>query len=321
MEWKETYEIFPIMVDDSTNLRTVNFYLVKTDQSLVLVDAGIHNEDFMNALHKTLYENGFSVEDIAEIILTHNHYDHVGLVNPITEKHPIPVFAHEEAIPRLKRDRAFMEMRVEFYMKLYKEMGCGEAGDKRVAFLRESIEKNRNQSIHADINPIGSSQLGFEVLHVPGHAPDQIALYNEANQEMIAGDLIIDHISSNALVEPDHSGERLPTLIQHKKSLEKIRNLNLKQIYPGHGVLIKEPKVLIDRRLGGIERKAEKFKNLIREGISTGNGLAKSYYKKIYAKQFSLVMSEIIGHLDYLEANEQIKKEMKNGVWHYSVKE
>ncbi|WP_260842610.1 hypothetical protein [Siminovitchia fortis] len=29
--------------------------------------------------------------------------------------------------------------------------------------------------------------------------------------------------------------------------------------------------------------------------------VAQAYYKEKYVKQFSLVMSEVIGHLDYLE--------------------
>ena len=54
--------------------------------------------------------------------------------------------------------------------------------------------------------------------------------------------------------------------------------------------------------------KADRLLNLSNSGISTGNELAKTYYKKIYHQQFSLVMSEIIGHLDYLETQGKIKK-------------
>ncbi|RKQ30788.1 MBL fold metallo-hydrolase [Oceanobacillus halophilus] len=320
MEEKGKYRIYPIMVDDR-NLKTVNFYLVKTDLKLVLVDAGWNNEESFALLHKTLGKNGFSISDLDEIILTHNHIDHVGLVNRITEKYSIPVFAHKEAIPRLKRDPDFFQMRLEFYVSLYKEMGCGAEGDKRVAYLKKAMEKNSSQALETDILPIGKEHLGFEVIEVPGHAPDQIALFDKPRGELIGGDLLLEHISSNALVEPDYEGRRLPSLIQHKNSLENVQNLDVYRIYPGHGVVIENPHELLTKRITGIDKKAEKLKKLINQGYRTGNEIAKNFYKKSYETQFSLVMSEIIGHLDYMEANQEITKEKEDGVWHYYIVE
>ncbi|WP_245831819.1 MBL fold metallo-hydrolase [Oceanobacillus senegalensis] len=312
--------IYPIMVHTSSSLRTVNFYLIETGHSLILVDAGWNNDDSKRALQQTLEENDFSLSDLTDIVLTHNHPDHIGLVNQITDKHPIPVFAHKDAIPRMKREREFLEMRLEFFKKLYEEMGCGEAGEKQVRYLRDAIEKNSGQSIQAEITPIGNTHRNFQVIEVPGHAPDQIALWSEKRRELLSGDLLIDHISSNALVEPDYNGERLPTLLQHKHSLEKVLNLSVDRVFSGHGMVIENPTTLIKKRIVGMERKAQKFKNLMKEeGLTTASDIAKVYYKKSYFTQFSLVMSEVIGHLDYMERNEQITKEKKHAVWHYSI--
>ncbi|WP_249870248.1 MBL fold metallo-hydrolase [Oceanobacillus saliphilus] len=315
------YEIIPVMVDVSSNLKSINFYIIKMENSVVLVDAGLDNDDCWTALQHTLSENGFTVQDITEIVLTHNHGDHIGLVNRITAMHPIPVYAHEAAVPRLKRDRDFFRMRVEFFAEIYEQMGCGEAGHKQVEYLKQAMLKGSNSAIHTDISPIGRNHLGFQVIHVPGHAEDQIALYHEADRILIAGDLLIQHISSNALIEPDITGKRIPTLIQHKHSLEKVRDLPLDLVYPGHGKLIDEPKSLVAHRLASMERKAERFKNLIRDGMTTGSEIARNYYKKLYTTQFSLVMSEVIGHLDYLEQSQQIRKEKRNGIWHYMIVE
>ncbi|GAB3789726.1 MBL fold metallo-hydrolase [Virgibacillus kimchii] len=320
MSNNKRYKIHPIMVDVNSTLKSINFYLIETSRSLMLVDAGLPNEKNREALHTVLQENGFSLNDLTEIILTHNHVDHVGLVNGITDKHPIPVYASEEAIPRLKRDRDFLEMRVDFFAQLYREMGCGEEGEKQTAHLKEAIEKNSAQSIKPEIIPIGKEHEVFKVIEVPGHAPDQIALFDKNERELFSGDLLIEHISSNALIEPDYSGKRLPTVSQHKKSLETIQALHLARVYSGHGKVIEEPDELLKKRLVGIDRKAEKLKKTILDGNVTGSEIAKSYYEKIYHNQFSLVMSEIVGHLDYLEEKQQITKEMINGVWHYALK-
>ncbi len=317
---KADFEVFPIIVPDKSSLRTVNFFLVRQEHSLSLIDAGLNNEECWMALLESLNRNGFTLSDLTEIILTHHHIDHIGLVNKITSKYPIPVYAHSDSIPRLKRDKNFLGMRVEFFAQLYKEMGCNENGDRHVAYLKKAIGQNKQSAIQADISGIVEEQLlNFNIIEVPGHAPDQIAFYDKRNSWLFAGDLLIEHISSNALVEPDLFGRKIPSLSQQIDSLKKCLALDVDLVLPGHGALIERPKLLISKRLERIEAKINRLIQLIESGISTGNDLALSYYKNTYYEQFSLVMSEIIGHLDYLEVQGRIKKNFTNGIWHYFV--
>lgn len=318
---KETCsEVFPIIIPDKSSLKSINFYLVKQDQSLTLIDAGVNTEACWAGLVETLNKNGFTVKDITEIILTHHHIDHIGLVNRITSETPIPVYAHPDAILRLKRDKTFLEMRVEFYEQLYKEMGTGETGDRHVAYLKTAIQKNKQNALQADIIAISEQQiLNFNIIDIPGHSPDQIAFYDQRSKHLFAGDLLIEHISSNALVEPDYSGRRIPALSQHIDSMKKCLTLDVDLVFSGHGSVIKEPESLITKRLDRIETKAEQLVQLIESGSSTGSELAQSYYKNTYFEQFSLVMSEIIGHLDYLDSKGKLSKELIQGIWHYSI--
>jgi glyoxylase-like metal-dependent hydrolase (beta-lactamase superfamily II) len=314
-------EVFPIIVPDKSALKSVNFFLVKQEHSLSLIDAGWNNEECWNGLMESLKINGFTLSDVTELILTHHHIDHVGLVNRITSEHPIPVYCHPYSIPRLKRDQSFLEMRVEFYTKLYQEMGCGKSGENHSAYLKKAIQLNKQNAIHADLIEVLDNELfDFRIIEVPGHAPDQIAFYDERKNSLFAGDLLIGHLSSNALIEPDLAGKRIPTLSQHIESLKKCLTLNVKIIFPGHGKLIEQPDSLIIKRLERIEEKAKRIIHLIKSGITTGNDLALSYYKNTYYEQFPLVISEIIGHLDYLEVQGKIQKELVKGVWHYSAK-
>ncbi|MDQ7863591.1 MBL fold metallo-hydrolase [Peribacillus frigoritolerans] len=89
MKTNTTFKIYPIIAPSALSLKSINFYLVKQDESLTLVDAGMNDDVCWNALQQTLNANGFTVGDITEILLTHHHGDHVGLVNRITELHPI----------------------------------------------------------------------------------------------------------------------------------------------------------------------------------------------------------------------------------------
>ncbi|RBW70096.1 MBL fold metallo-hydrolase [Bacillus taeanensis] len=317
---KTSHTVYPISVPTKHSLQSFNFYLLQEEDSLSLIDAGMNNEENWNDLTRTLHNFGFSLEDVSRIIITHNHEDHVGLVNRISSiKKDIPIYAPKEAIHRLKRDPQFFKMRIAFFKQLYEEMGCGIFGEKQVGRLIAAANQHEKRRVDADIIPLTEADLiaGLQAIQTPGHSPDHMIFFDEKRKWIFGGDLLIQHISSNALVEPDEDGKRLLTLIQHENSLKKCLALEADVLFPGHGELIFDYKKLITERLNGIQKKADRMLKLIEKGVTTANELAQTYYKHKYESQFSLVMSEIIGHLDYLENHQKVTKELKDGVWHY----
>jgi glyoxylase-like metal-dependent hydrolase (beta-lactamase superfamily II) len=243
--------VYPIIVPAPNGLKSYNFYLFKQAGSLSLIDAGIDSEDCWKYFCETLTEHDLGLEDITEIILTHNHHDHVGLVNRICAKKEVPVYAHADSIYRLKRDKEFFALRVEFFKQLYEQNGCGAAGEKQVQKLRDAFIENERNKIRADISPInGSDQVaGMQVLETPGHSPDHLVLFDEGRKWMFGGDHLISHISSNAILEPDRNGKRILTLLKYLDSLQTCRALDVETVFPGHGEWIREPQELITKRL------------------------------------------------------------------------
>ncbi|MFD2924564.1 MBL fold metallo-hydrolase [Halobacillus naozhouensis] len=315
-----TFKIHPICIPTPGSLKTVNFYLLSTKNQLLLFDAGWTGDSYWYALKQTLKENQFKLEDLTGIVLSHHHIDHCGLVNQLVAQHNIPVYAHKKAFPRLQRDEAFLKKRIQFFYTLYEEFDCKEKGEEQVNHLKRSLENNRHLAVKADLSPIEEAPLdGLSVLHFPGHAPDQIGLWEETSRTLLGADVLIQHISSNALVEPDENGERLPTLSQSVESLKAIASLPVQLVYSGHGSVIHNPQALVKKRLNRIDQKGNKIISLIEKGASTGREIAQNYYGSTYEQQFSLVMSEIIGQLDYLEKKGNINKVLRNGVYHYAA--
>lgn len=315
--------VYPVIVPVNYSLRTINFYLIEESGSLTLIDAGFNNDECWEFLIRVLNENRFSLSaDIKQIILTHSHQDHTGLVNRIVGKKEIPIYAHFDSVKRLKRDKDFMKLRIDFFNRFYQEMGCGVAGRRRVQRLKELLKKNKHDEIKADIIPIANSEMvnGMEVMETPGHAPDHLVLFDTKRKWLFAGDHLIRHISSNAIVEPDGKGNRIFTLVQYIASLKKCLTLDAEVVFPGHGNCITNHRDLIKLRLKHIDEKAAKIRNLIKKDVSTANQLALTYYPNQYESEFSLVISEIVGHLDYLEVEGKIEKQKKDGIWHYYIK-
>jgi glyoxylase-like metal-dependent hydrolase (beta-lactamase superfamily II) len=315
---KNSMEVFPVIVPTSSKLKSFNFYLIRQGNSLTLIDTGLNTDDCWNSLQKTLRDHDFSLSDITEILLTHHHTDHIGLVDRMVSTHSIPVYAHPYAKLVLKRDTKYIKMREVFFRQLYREMGCGEMGENQVACLHNPIILSEDKKILSNIHKITNGQLlGFEILNIPGHAPDQIAFYHKENKWLFAGDILMEHMPCNAFIEPNIDGTRTRSLVQQKQSLEKFLSLDVELVFSGHGEVIENPEDLIKERLKEIDEKANSYINLINSGITIPSEMAQFRFEEKFERQFFNVMSEVIGYLDYLEFQGAIRKEKLKGIWHY----
>ncbi|WP_344640418.1 MBL fold metallo-hydrolase [Kitasatospora cystarginea] len=81
----------------------VNFYLVDTGPALVLVDAGLPAH--WDGLLGTLRDLGRPVTDIAAVLITHGHPDHVGLAERVRAASGAEVSVHESDAPILAEPR------------------------------------------------------------------------------------------------------------------------------------------------------------------------------------------------------------------------
>src|ERR671921_125501 len=74
-----------------------NWYLVEDDGRLTIVDAGVPAS--WNSLNVALDQLGRRREDIAAVVLTHAHFDHVGFAERARSQLGVPVHVHENDVP------------------------------------------------------------------------------------------------------------------------------------------------------------------------------------------------------------------------------
>src|SRR5690625_2323684 len=310
--------IHPIIVPVDNSLRSYSFYLLQHHDACFLIDAGENTQACWDYFIQALKENRLEITDLDGIILTHNHTDHIGLVNRIHAVHPVPVFAHPDASIRLQRDETFLKERIEFFENIYLQMGCGLQGEKEMERLKDAILQNESKKINGEITPLeeGDSIFGLEVIYVLGHAPDHIALFHKETGTLFAGDHIIGHMPSNALIELGKDGERTKSLVMYEQALKKVDQLSMNKIYSGHGEVILNPHEVIKDKLARINEKAARIIKLM-DTPQTVAELAKKRYKDRYESLFPLVMSEMIGHIDRLEHLGEVVKENQGDVYYY----
>src|SRR3954453_6034677 len=76
----------------------VNCYLIE-DDPLTLVDTGPNSGKSLGELEHQLSHLGFAIADLELVILTHQHIDHLGLVEIIADRSGADVAAIDVVVP------------------------------------------------------------------------------------------------------------------------------------------------------------------------------------------------------------------------------
>ena len=216
--------------------RFVNVYFVDAGApgEWVLIDAGLPGaEKTIRAGAEKLYGPG--ARPLA-IILTHGHLDHVGSAPALARDWRVPVIAHPLEIPYITEEA--------FYPPADPTVG-GSLGfacrffPRAVPSVKDAVEP---LPLDTDEVPF---LMGWRWLHVPGHAPGQIAFFREADHTLIGADAFAttDHESIPKLLlgVPKISVAGAPfnyDWAQCRESVQKLAALEPRHIGCGHGPVL-----------------------------------------------------------------------------------
>ncbi|TFJ93748.1 MBL fold metallo-hydrolase [Lentibacillus salicampi] len=291
-------------------------YLLKGDK-LSLIDAGVKTKEGWEALKTQLNELGYAPNDIEQIILTHHHPDHIGLIEGFPRAQTMA--AHRNAAPYLTRDEAFFAHYEQFFQQFF--VACGVPG----ALMPSSGELRGTMHFAGkgqltDMLDEGDTLPGHDDWHVietKGHAQSHLSFFRKSDGAFIGGDHLLHHISPNPLMESPIGKEtvRPKPMLQYRANLMKCRSLAIQTVYPGHGDIFSDVGDLIPLRLHKQEQRAEKVYAFLQEKAQTPFELCQQLFPKQYENQLNLTMSETIGQLDYLEDEGRVTETLKDGVY------
>lgn len=185
----------------------INTYAVydPKEGKCVIVDPGMINTEEENAIVNFIERNNLTVTNI---INTHLHVDHAVGVSFAKKRFGVPVLGH--------KDDEFLGKRLQMQADAFGIMEKIE--DVSIdTYLKEG-----------DIIKVGSGKL--EVLHVPGHSPGSIALYDKEDGFVITGDALFQG-SVGRTDLPGGNGTQLIEAI--RENLLTLPDSTV--VYPGHG--------------------------------------------------------------------------------------
>jgi glyoxylase-like metal-dependent hydrolase (beta-lactamase superfamily II) len=291
----------------------VNCYLLE-DRPLTLIDTGPNSGKALDELQSQLGDRGHSIDDLELVIVTHQHIDHLGLVEIVVEHSGAKVAALGLAAERLANFREDAELEDEFAVDLMLRNGI----PPEVAFALQSVSRSfRGWGSRAAVTrPLEDGETmpfrdrTLQALHRPGHSPSDTVFWDAERRILIAADHLIAHISSNPLIARplDGSVGRGQALATYIESMRKTRELPAEIVLSGHGEPIVDHVALIDDRLAKHERRKEKIYCLIAERPRTGYEIAQALWGNVAVTQAFLTLSEVIGHADLLVGEGHVRE-------------
>ena len=197
-------------------LMTVNCYLVKTPTGFILIDTGLPKR--RSDLVRELETAGCKPGDLKLIVVTHGHFDHNGNSVYLRERYDAIIAMHGGDSAMVESGDMFVGMK-----------GLTVAV---IRILLPLVGLSRYDSFRPDIvleDGDDLSEYGYDarVVHFPGHSKGSIGVLT-AGGDLFCGDLLTntDRPAKNTLI--DDSAEL-------DASVEKLRTLEIKTVYPGHG--------------------------------------------------------------------------------------
>ena len=300
----------------------VNCYLIE-DEPLTLVDTGPNSGKTLDELEQALAEHGHRIEDLELIVLTHQHMDHVGLLEIIARRSRAEVAALYLLGPYLERFSDSAAADDEFAQAVMRRHGvppdlAAVLASVGAAFRAFGSSGRVTRGLH-DGEELALSGRTLRVLHRPGHSPSDTMFFDEARGILISGDHLIAHISSNPLMARPLAGAgdrdgRTHALIQYLDSLQSTSELPARLVLPGHGDPITDHVPLIEERLRMHQRRARKILQMLDAGPLTAYELAVQMWGNVAVTQAFLTLSEVLGHLDLLALGGQVRERLDGDV-------
>jgi len=212
-----------------------NFFVVEDGDGgpLTLVDACVPAA--WDDLESALGQIGRSRADIAALVLTHAHFDHIGIAERLRREHGIPVYVHENDAPLTQHPLQYAHERSRLpYLVNPKAMPIMASLVRTRAFFPPPIaevERFGSQG-NGSLDAPGFPQLVF----TPGHTLGHCALHFPDRDAVIAADALVTLDPYTGTPGPQIvAGAATADSTRALASLDSLSATGAKTVLPGHG--------------------------------------------------------------------------------------
>jgi len=317
--------LVPLRLPTPFAVGPVNVYLLEGPE-LTLVDVGPDTAEALTALEAGLAAHGHALTELRHIVITHAHPDHYGLAARLAALSGARIYCHPLSRRVIAAAPAELTQRYAWYGEWLRQAGLPEPIQAQLLELFRSLEGQRGvpadrlvELNDGDRLPWGDRE--WQALHTPGHAQGHLCFYHRPSGALLAGDHLLRGITPNPGVEPPWPGssERPRSLIQYFQSLERLTALNITTVWPGHGEPLYDYQAHCEELSAFHHRRADEIAALLDGESQTVYQLTQRFFPQLQRLDLFLGLSEVIAHLDLLEAAGRVSVSAADGVLRYQL--
>jgi glyoxylase-like metal-dependent hydrolase (beta-lactamase superfamily II) len=304
---------------------SVNVYLF-VEPEPVLIDAGFNSDQNWAALQSGLAAHGLSVADLKRVIITHPHVDHYGLAARIARSGPAEVWMSEVGVDWVRNFPACQQRRIDYYRTTFlPALGLPSTEmDSMLHWMEGTLaawepipsERIAGFAIERDLWLGG---LPWQVLHLTGHDSHLTAFYQPETRQLLSADALIIPTATPVVEAPPAGQPRRPALPQMVHSLERLAQLDVETVHPGHGVPFGDHRTVIQGQIDRIHQRKQECWQL----VAAGAGTVAEVFQRMYGSRANSVGAAglwmVVGYLDLLVGEGQLRVDESDGLWRYRI--
>jgi glyoxylase-like metal-dependent hydrolase (beta-lactamase superfamily II) len=301
-------------------LKYLNSYIIKSSERSLIVDTGLNRKECLEAMLKGLKTLGIDLGQ-SDIFITHLHADHFGLVSKLATDTTNILFSRPE----------------KELMESWEGFGAMVDHAARNGFpkneLEAALDKHPGAKYGADWIPelkvlddgdrIDVADYHFKCVTTPGHTLGHTCLYDQDKKILLAGDHILIDITPNIQCWSDTANP----LKEYLASLDKVRQLPIDLVLPGHRRLIDNPKARIEELKNHHAQRLDEVLTILKKGPLNAFQMASHMTWDIACESWDqfpvaqkwFALGEAIAHLRYLEQDGRIVRRTVNETVEFAV--
>lgn len=283
-------------------LKSLNSYVIKGPERNLIIDTGMNRKECSEVMDLSLQELDVRLEN-TDFFITHMHSDHSGLVGAMAtdtskvycSRPDAGVILGKEPWDKIlagARAHGFPEEELKTILEKHPGYKYAPRGDIKFDIVQDGDE-------------ITAGDYRFVCVATPGHTRGHMCLYEPDKKVLVSGDHILADITPNiSLFVPEEENP----LEDYLANLDKVYQMDIELVLPGHRSLIYDVRKRIDELKRHHRERAEEILVILRKGSANAYQIASQMkwdidcrtWEEFPTAQKWFATGEAIAHLRYL---------------------
>jgi glyoxylase-like metal-dependent hydrolase (beta-lactamase superfamily II) len=290
-------------------LKELNSYVIKADDHNLIIDTGFNRSVCFEAMQKGLSSLNIDLSK-TDFMITHMHADHSGLVARLATKTSTIYFSRIDARV-FDKGNNWQDMIDYAQINGFPEDELMKALHNHPGF-KYSPQTIPDFHLIDDGNIIEMGDYRLQCISTPGHTEGHICLYDEDKRILFSGDHVLFDITPHI----ESWAYQINSLQNYMDSLDKVYNLPVNIVLPGHRNFFTDLKGRIDELKEHHKLRADEVLDVVDAKTKNAYEIAASMTWDIDCESWAdfpvaqkwFATGEAIAHLRYLESEGRIKR-------------